>query len=195
MNISSSDDHNHIVGRLNALWSDQLSATEKLTALRVYALCLADVAAVPSALRIATQHQLEAGYPDAAPPTFTPVGLGGPVNHRLVELLVSLDSPVVVERTLPLLRAAVTQEERLHYLHALRTVRSGWTLAQREEYFAALNDIERTYLGGAGLPDFLKRIREDAVATLSDAEKSSLAAVIAAPAAPVDEPLPQRAGA
>jgi putative heme-binding domain-containing protein len=58
-----------------------------------------------------------------------------PVNRELVQLLVYLEAPGVVERALALLDRAQTQEEQVHYIFHLRNVKSGWTLDQRRKYF------------------------------------------------------------
>jgi putative heme-binding domain-containing protein len=57
------------------------------------------------------------------------------VNFELSQLLIYLEASDVVEKTLALLDAAPTQEEQIHYVFHLRSLKSGWTRAQREHYF------------------------------------------------------------
>jgi len=57
------------------------------------------------------------------------------VNYELVQLLVYLNSPDVIARTLDLIAEAPTQEEQIHYMFHLCNMKSGWTLPQREQYF------------------------------------------------------------
>ena len=57
------------------------------------------------------------------------------LNRELVKLLVYLDAPGVIAKTLSLLAAAPTQEEQVDYIYNLRNVKSGWTLPQRQIYF------------------------------------------------------------
>jgi putative heme-binding domain-containing protein len=57
------------------------------------------------------------------------------MNHELVQLLIYLNAPDVIGKTLDLLAKAPTQEEQIHYIFHLRNVKSGWTLAQRQKYF------------------------------------------------------------
>ena len=64
------------------------------------------------------------------------------VNFDLSELLIYLDAPDVVVKTLALLDAAQTQEEQVHYIFVLRNVKSGWTLEQRKHYFNWFNQNE-----------------------------------------------------
>lgn len=78
----------------------------------------------PELAKLATE-KLDAQYPAAS------VAL----NHELVQLLVYLNAPDVITKTLALLDKATTQEEQIHYIFNLRNVKSGWTQAQREKYF------------------------------------------------------------
>ncbi|PYJ03011.1 MAG: hypothetical protein DME25_13965, partial [Verrucomicrobia bacterium] len=57
------------------------------------------------------------------------------VNRELSQLLIYLESPDVVTKTLDLLDKARTQEEQAHYIFHLRNLRAGWTLEQRRHYF------------------------------------------------------------
>ena len=82
-----------------------------------------------------------------------------------------------VARVMPLLAAAGNQREQFHYLFALRNVREGWTLEDRQAYFGVLNQT-RDYLGGAGLRGFVQKIRAEAMATLNDQEKTALQSIL-----------------
>jgi putative heme-binding domain-containing protein len=61
------------------------------------------------------------------------------MNRELVQLLIYLNAPDVIAKTLALLAKAPTQEEQIHYVFHLRNVRSGWTQEQRQQYFAWFN--------------------------------------------------------
>ena len=78
----------------------------------------------PELAKLATE-KLSALYPSASPR----------LNRELVQLLVYLEAPEVVARTLVLLDQAKTQEEQALYVFHLRTLKSGWTLEQRKKYF------------------------------------------------------------
>lgn len=80
------------------------------------------------------------------------------------------------------------QEDRLHGLFVLRNLREGWTKESRRAYFTAINEASK-FVSGEGMPKFLAQIREQAVATLSDAERLELADLLNA-SQPADEPLP-----
>jgi putative heme-binding domain-containing protein len=57
------------------------------------------------------------------------------INRELSQLLIYLEAPDVVEKTLALLDAAPTQEEQIHYVFHLRNLKTGWTRSLRERYF------------------------------------------------------------
>jgi putative heme-binding domain-containing protein len=59
-----------------------------------------------------------------------------PLNRELSQILISLNAPGVVQKTLDLLGKAETQEEQLHYLVALRNAKSGWTIDDRKRYLS-----------------------------------------------------------
>jgi len=132
-----------------------------------------------------------------------------PENRELCQLLVYLEAPDVVEKTLALLEAAPTQEEQIFYVTALRNLKKGWTIEQHERYFrwfqkgrAGLahtgdtlqwyRDAGRDYADGASFANFLKRIHRDAVEALSDDERGQLAAVISGQKTVAKAPMKER---
>jgi putative heme-binding domain-containing protein len=100
------------------------------------------------------------------------------VNRELSQLLAYLQSPGVVAKSMKLLASSETQEDQLHNVLAIRGVKAGWTPALREAYFSWLNLAEQKYAGGHSFKNFVKRIRDDAVATLSPEEKAALEPVL-----------------
>jgi putative heme-binding domain-containing protein len=99
------------------------------------------------------------------------------VNQSLSDLLVRVRSPDVVAKTIDLLKSTSDQTEMMHYLHVLRGVGEGWTIEDRRTYFAAL-DQAQSFVAGAGMNDFLGRIREESIATLTDRERVALAPLL-----------------
>ena len=123
------------------------------------------------------------------------------VNTELVQLLVYLRSPTVVEKTIQLISARQPPpipnwselasrnpryggtvkkvlenhppSREIGYALALRNLRDGWTIDQRKAYFEFLNEAAKTS-GGASFPGFLKNIREEALANCSDGERVAL---------------------
>ncbi|MDB6023321.1 MAG: heme-binding protein [Pedosphaera sp.] len=73
------------------------------------------------------------------------------LNRELSELLIYLQAPDAVEKTLALLDKAVTQEEQIHYILHLRKLTNGWTMEQHEHY---LSWFERDHEGELGAPTY-----------------------------------------
>ena len=167
-------DASYAPGILDALARLDLATLDEetlLAALRVYGLVLIRHGD-PDAERIhALGEHLGALYPHGS----------DRVDRELVQLLVRLEAPGVVQKTLARMALASTQEEEIHYLHVLRTLRTGWTLAQRETYFRFLDERVPHYRGGVSLQKYVEHIREDAIANLSDEERTALRPVLEAP--------------
>ena len=107
------------------------------------------------------------------------------LNRELSQLLVWLDAPDVVEKTLALLRATPEHAEQIWYANVLREAQQ-WTPAQREQYFAWFNSAAE-YKGGNSAGKFILRIREEALKKVPDDQREHLAAMLEtkpAPAAP-----------
>ncbi|MSU50804.1 MAG: c-type cytochrome [Opitutus sp.] len=120
------------------------------------------------------------------------------LNRELAQLLIALQAPQVVPRTLALVQTADTLEEQIHYIFHLRHVRAGWGDAERKKYFqwftqphpaeAHLPEVKRwfadvrlQYGDGASVPAYLQIIRREAAATLSEVEKAELGPLVGAP--------------
>ena len=58
-----------------------------------------------------------------------------PLNRELSQILIYLDAPGVVAKTLELVAKAATQEEQLHYIVALRKAKT-WTPDERKAWFS-----------------------------------------------------------
>jgi putative heme-binding domain-containing protein len=95
------------------------------------------------------------------------------LNAELCQLLVYLKAPGVVGKTLKLLNAAPTQEEQIDYLKSLRVLKTGWTAAQRTQYFSWFQKAAH-FRGGASLRGFFNHILNDAIASLNETEKTAV---------------------
>jgi putative heme-binding domain-containing protein len=160
-----------LLQRLAKLPWDELTTEQRVAALRIWSLGLARHDRISDDRLAQLAEILNQRFPDAAPS----------VNELLCELLVYLCSPPVVPKTLELLQIAKTQEEKLQYLFLLRNVQGPWTLAQRKIYFDLLRQARHFY-GGNSMPRIQASIKADAVARLTDTERTALAPVL------VDEP-------
>jgi putative heme-binding domain-containing protein len=123
-------------------------------------------------------------------------------DREIAQVLIYLNAPNIVERCLEKVRNADTFEEEMYYIFHLRTLKTGWTDAQRKEYFNWFNkkhegpnsrhpmttvawftEAGREYSDGASFPRFLANTKADAVERLTDQERGELAAVLAGKAA------------
>jgi putative heme-binding domain-containing protein len=121
-----------------------------------------------------------------------------PANNRLAnglltELLVYFQHPQTASKAVALLKDAPTQEEQIEYARSLRQLKTGWTSSDRQAYFAWFNQAAG-YKGGNSLQGFLKLIKADAIALLTDAEKTELTSILEAKPATTAMPVaPPRA--
>lgn len=127
-------------------------------------------------------------------------------NRELSQILLALNAPNSVARTVALLRAAPTQEEQITYVVALRNIKTGWTENLRRDYFSWWNggqshqhplqvtqwftDAGINFNNGSSFGGFRKNALAEAKATMSPAELAALgdvtkvAPVVKAPAEP-----------
>ena len=154
-----------ILSRLNSFSFSTLSTSDKLAALHAYSNCLSRLKTPDSEVAAKAIARMNRAYPDSQ---FT-------VNQELCKILSDHHSKSFVTKTITLLESTDRQAEKLHYLFALRNVKQGWTIKLRRKYLEHLA-ATRYYQGGDGLPKFIDQIKAEALATLSDDEKSLLVA-------------------
>lgn len=95
------------------------------------------------------------------------------LNRELSQLLVWLDAPDAVGKTLALMDAAKDPAEQIWYAHVLSQAKH-WTPDQRTTYFSWFNKAA-AFKGGNSLPKFILAIRDRAMEKLTDAERDQLA--------------------
>jgi putative heme-binding domain-containing protein len=100
-----------------------------------------------------------------------------PLNWLLCETLAYLQSPNIAAEGIALLNEAVSQEEQLEYARSLRFVKTGWTRELRTAYLEWFLKAAN-YRGGASFDKFIEFIRNDALATFTEAEKTELSELI-----------------
>ena len=100
------------------------------------------------------------------------------LNWLLCETLVYLQAPATAAKALALIERAPTQEEQVEYARSLRMLKAGWTTELRTRYFEWFLKAA-SYRGGASFAKFIEMIRKDAEASLTDAEKTALADILA----------------
>ncbi|HVT90974.1 MAG TPA: hypothetical protein VHD56_19130 [Tepidisphaeraceae bacterium] len=131
---------------------------------------------------------------DALYPSYSPQ-----LNNELSQILLSLNAPSALAKTVKLLQTATTQEEQIACLMYMRQVKLGWTPEMRRDYFSWFNadhsaarhpdqlmkwfdEAGRAYVNGNSYNGFVSRIRTEALATLSpdEAESGELASILSA---------------
>lgn len=156
-----------ILASLDRLKWDSLSEFQKLGVLRTYGLAFIRLGRPEEATRQRLGTLFESRFPTTSQP----------LNLQLGELMVYLASPNAATELVAALQKAPSQEEQLAYAKMLRVLRTGWTPALREAYFSWFLKAAN-FRGGASLSGFLRDMKNDAIATLSDSEKASLQALL-----------------
>ncbi len=100
------------------------------------------------------------------------------LNWLLCETLVYLQSPTAAAKGIALIANAPTQEEQMEYARSLRMLKAGWTIELRTAFFEWFLTAA-SFRGGASFEKFIEFIRTDAVATLTEAETTALAELLA----------------
>jgi putative heme-binding domain-containing protein len=113
------------------------------------------------------------------------------LNRELSQVLLALDAPNAVARTVKLLNESKYQEDQIYYVLELRTITSGWTPELRKEYFSWwtkdrskaehppfvlqwFTDAGRPYADGSSFPKFIANFHADAVKSLPPTEVAAL---------------------
>jgi len=188
----------------------KLPKRQKLGLLRAYALTFIRMGEPDEPTKSEIAERFDPHYPAGS----------DDLNRELSRLLVYLNSPTVITKTLKLLQQPDTRKpqdvaellarnqryggtiarmlsnlpeiQKIHYALVLRNMRYGWTLEQRRQYFEFLNKAEQRS-GGASYKGFIQNIRKEALANASPAERKLLEASIEPP--PVNkEELPKPIG-
>ncbi|MCA9150221.1 MAG: c-type cytochrome [Planctomycetales bacterium] len=199
-----------IVQSLRAVEYDRLTDELRLDLLRAYSLAFIRLGRPSDEVASGVIAQLSPHFPEEREA----------LDRELVNVLVYLNAPGVVHRTLALMQRETAPPEegmqdllarnprygktisemlgnhpeiqKLHYAFALRNVRYGWTLEERKQYFAWLN-AAKSHSGGASYEGFIENMRKEALENMSAEEREALASDIIPPP-PKPEELPKPAG-
>ena len=145
----------------------KLTPTQQLTHVRTLQIALHRFGDADAATAQKLIAQLDPAYPAA---TFE-------LNWLLTETLAHLQAPNTAAKALALIAAAPAQEPQIEYARSLRHLKTGWTpelRTQQLEWFLKA----ASFRGGASFTKFIEFIRNDSLATFTDAEKTALAALI-----------------
>ncbi len=152
-----------ILAALERLGWSTLSDTQRMEMLRIYEVLFNRMGPPEGEARKRVIARLDGVYPSKVREQ----------NAELCQLLVYLEAPSVVTKTLKLLAEAPTQEEQMEYARALRVLKTGWTLPQRREYFAWFQKAHG-YKGGNSFRGFLRLMIDDALANVDEKEKTEV---------------------
>ncbi len=205
--VGPSSAQDQLVESLGRYWPDDLDDAQKLEVLRICQVCFVRMGRPGDDTARDVIRDLDAVYPAKS----------WPLNRELSTLLIYLEAPSAVKKTIALLTEAGTQEEQIHYLVQLRQAKSNWTLDERKTYlgwFARpkndteggvaeavirtskhpeatvqwFKDVGREYSDGASFPKFIANLRTAALASLSDNERGELGALAATTTAATPAP-------
>ena len=189
-----------------------LSEAQQLELLRAWSLIFIRLGAPDEATAAKLAERLDPFYPAKS----------RDLNRELCNVLVFLNSSTVLPKTLALLQqpdevspqevsaliarnpgyggsisemlANQPDTQKMHYLFALRNLKTGWTLEQRKAYFDQLV-IAREKSGGNSYRKFLQNIDNDAFNNATEAERLAIEALGARkPYQPPELPKPQGPG-
>ncbi len=96
-----------------------------------------------------------------------------PLNHELVELLVYLETPAIIDPILTLAEESDDTRDWSHYLVFLRYIKGEWTTQQRKRYLQALRRFEE-FPGGRWYVRTAQDLRTEALSTLTEQQKVAL---------------------
>jgi putative heme-binding domain-containing protein len=146
----------------------KLNHAQQLTLVRAYQIALVRLGKPGPSLMEKIISQLDPQFPTAS----------FEQNWLICETLAYLQAPSVAAKGIKLLQTAATQEEQIEYARSLRFLKAGWNRELREAYFNWFLKASN-YRGGASFSKFIEFIRRDAVASLSNEEKTRLKDLLA----------------
>ena len=158
---------NDIINALLDIDFEDLDETGRRALVRTYQVVFNRFGAPSPGLTLRATVQLDAQFPAETIE----------MNQLLCETLVYLQAPTVAKKAIGLLKQAPTQEEQLEYARSLRMLKAGWNNQLRTDYIEWFLNAAN-YRGGASFEIFIENIRKEAMVTLTDKERSDLAAVL-----------------
>ena len=157
-----------ILDALDRIDFTKLTGLDRVTYVRDYQLAFGRFGQADAALKTKTAKKLSALFPSGEPW----------LDVDLAEVLVFLGDEEFLPKAIGILETAPTQEEQIAHAKNLRLAKAGWTPELRERFFKWVCLRAPTYKGGASFPLFMEDIKRDAVAGLTEAEKSALKPIL-----------------
>ena len=169
-----------IMERLNQIQTDQLSSYGKLSLIQSYRRCITGTDRFDVATEKRLLNWFERFTPNHAGQYVPPLGSGEDVYRELARLVADQKISGVVRGLINLLSASNTQRERMHALYLLCSQTEGWNADRRRFFFEALQELEQTAFSGEGMSGRLKQIREKALESMTEQQKSELGKLVIA---------------
>lgn len=176
VHVGDKNDQPGILDALSHQSLEELSAETLLGFLRVYALTFIRQGRPDPKTQEQIATRMDALFPHEDPR----------VNQELVELLVFLESPSCLQKTLELLSSSHTQEEQIHDAMTLTHVAEGWSIAQRKQVLTWLQSA-RQFPGGKLVDQAVQNLILAYRSALSPEEQRELSAELAKLESPLEE--------
>ncbi|MBT5708671.1 MAG: heme-binding protein [Verrucomicrobia bacterium] len=179
-----------LIQALGQLQPSEMNETEKLETLRVMSLTFIRMNKPNEDLAASIAQSLSPYFP--AP--------SDALNRELISMLVYLNAPDVVAKSVPLMNQEATaleeiefdnnllnrskgyggsflnqkasnpQRQQIHYAYALKNIATGWTPNLRKEFFTWFAKAKH-FKGGASFGGFIENFRKEALEKISDTEE------------------------
>jgi putative heme-binding domain-containing protein len=162
--------HADVLRRLTRLDFKALKLEQQLDLLRAYGLVFIRLGK-PDA---DTAKHLSASLSDLYPANVLSL------DHELCQMLLYINAPGAVSKTVQQLMNAETQSEQMFYAYHLRTIKDGWSNKDLTAYFEWMQRAKTRqgdYIGGGHFGNFLKMVDSETSKRLS-AEQTQLVAAI-----------------
>lgn len=158
------------VKALETIELDSLTANEKIDFLRAAGLVAMRLGEFTETQRDALFGKIKGQFPTGV----------DSLDRELAIMAIYLGDPDSTASVVAALQNSPSQESQIHYAMALRAAKEGWSKDLRRDYLAWFNEMA-TARGGMSFGGFLDNIKKVTVERLSDADKQSLADVLAKP--------------
>jgi putative heme-binding domain-containing protein len=170
-----------ILARLNQIEIAPLELEQQLDLLRAYGLVF---------IRMGEPDKTTASHLTKVLSPLYPSGIRS-LDHELCQMLLYLNAPQAVAKTVKQLTTAETQSEQMFYSYQLRTIKDGWSDQDLTTYFGWMRRAETQqsdYIGGGHFANFLKSLDTEATKRLSP-EQAKLVAPIREQKSPEEPPI------
>ena len=158
-----------ILTALDAIDWSRLSRSDRVDLLRAYSLAFIRLGRPDEAACRRLAAKFEPLFPARAVA----------VDFLLAEILAYLEAPAAAAAIMAALRDGTTQEEKIQYALILRGLKAGWTLPLRRGVFPLVRRPRpRRYRGGNTFASSLRRIKTQAMETLTAEERTALKPIL-----------------